>query len=67
MTQSPGAVVNGAVVNDLTFGRSLLSLAGAAGLVLLVPFVILLIGLPIALSIRGLTEAVGWLFALISS
>jgi hypothetical protein len=28
--------------------------------VLLVPFVILLIGLPIALAVRGLLEVVGW-------
>jgi hypothetical protein len=45
-------------------GRTLLqglaSLAGAAGIALAVPFVILLIGLPVALAVRGLLEAVGW-------
>ena len=46
--------------------RGLLSLAGASGLVLLVPFAILLVGLPIVLFVRGLAEAAGWLIALIS-
>jgi hypothetical protein len=41
----------------------LASLAGAAGIALLVPFVILLIGLPVALVIRGIAEAVGWVLA----
>jgi hypothetical protein len=36
------------------------SLTGAAGIALVVPFVILLIGLPIALAVRGLFEVVGW-------
>jgi hypothetical protein len=40
--------------------QGLVSLAGAAGIALAVPFVILLIGLPIALAVRGLLEAVGW-------
>jgi hypothetical protein len=42
------------------FLRGLVSLAGAAGIALAVPFVILLIGMPIALAVRGLLEAVGW-------
>ena len=46
-----------------TFLQVLVSLAGAAGIALLVPFVILLIGLPVALVIRGIAEAVGWLLA----
>jgi hypothetical protein len=46
-----------------TFLQVLASLAGAAGIALLVPFVILLIGLPVALVIRGIAEAVGWLLA----
>lgn len=41
---------------DRTFLQGLASLAGAIGLVLLVPFVILLVGLPIALSLRGALE-----------
>ena len=36
------------------------ALTGAAGIALVVPFVILLIGLPIALAVRGLLEVVGW-------
>ena len=43
-----------------TFLQGLVSLAGAAGIALVVPFVILLIGLPIALAVRGLLEVVGW-------
>ena len=48
-----------------TFLKGLMSLAGAAGIALLVPFVILLIGMPIALAIRGITAAASWLLALI--
>jgi hypothetical protein len=50
-------------VTKRTFLQGLVSLAGAAGIALLVPFAILLIGLPIALVVRGLAEAVGWLVA----
>ena len=46
-----------------TFLQGLVSLAGAAGIALLVPFAILLIGLPIALVVRGIAEAIGWLLA----
>ena len=45
------------------FLRALASLAGAAGIALLVPFVIILVGLPIALVVRGVVEAIGWLLA----
>jgi hypothetical protein len=45
------------------FLRSLASLAGAAGIALLVPFVILLVGVPVALVVRGVAEAIGWLLA----
>jgi hypothetical protein len=41
----------------------LISLAAACGVVLLVPFVILLVGLPVALLVRGFLEAVIWLIA----
>ena len=43
-----------------TFLQGLVSLTGAAGIALAVPFMILLIGLPIALAVRGLLEVVGW-------
>jgi hypothetical protein len=49
---------------DRTFIDGLLSLAGAAGIALLVPFVILLIGMPVALTVRGLVEVTGWLFGI---
>ena len=44
-----------------TLFQGLVSLAGAAGIALLASFVILLVGLPFALAVRGLLEAVGWL------
>jgi hypothetical protein len=47
---------------DRRFLQGLVSLAGAAGIALLVPFLILLVGLPVALAVRGLLEAIGWLF-----
>ena len=45
------------------FLRALASLAGAAGLALLVPVVILLVGVPVALAARGIVEAIGWLLS----
>jgi hypothetical protein len=39
------------------------SLAGAAGVALLVPVAILFVGMPVALAIRGLLEALQWLVA----
>ena len=48
-----------------TLIQGLLSLAGAVGIALLVPFVILLVGLPVALAVRGTVEAISWLLALI--
>ena len=45
------------------FLQALASLAGAAGIALLFPFAILLVGLPVALVVRGIAEAVGWLVA----
>jgi hypothetical protein len=52
---------------ELTFVAALVSLVGASGIALLIPLVILLIGLPIALAIRGVVEAVSWLIALIAA
>ena len=58
----------GAIVSrpeaDSTFVDVLISLAGAAGIALLVPFVILLIAMPLALTVRGLLELTGWLFGI---
>lgn len=50
-----------------TFLHGLVSLTGAAGIALLVPFAIVLIGLPIAVVGRGIAEALGWLLALIAA
>jgi hypothetical protein len=36
--------------------------ASAASLALLLPFAILIIGLPVVLAVRALLEAIGWLF-----
>lgn len=41
------------------------SFVAAIGIVLLVPFVFLLVGLPIVLVVRGLIEAMGWLSSLV--
>ena len=45
------------------FARTLVSFAGASGLMLLVPVVILLLGLPVVLAVRGLLELFQWAFA----
>ena len=47
---------------ERTFFQALVSLAGAVAISVTVPFVVLLIGLPFALAIRGLLEATAWLF-----
>jgi hypothetical protein len=47
---------------ERTFFQGLASLTGAAGIAVLVPFAILVVGLPVALAVRGLLEAIGWLF-----
>lgn len=44
---------------DVTFLKGVASLAGASALVLLVPFAVVLIGLPVAIAIRLLIEAIG--------
>jgi hypothetical protein len=48
-----------------TFPQHFVSFAGATGIALLVPLAILLVGLPIALAVRGIVEAISWLGALI--
>jgi hypothetical protein len=49
--------------SEVTWLQALISLAGAVGIALLVPFAILLVGLPVALTLRGLLEVVRWLFS----
>jgi hypothetical protein len=48
-----------------TFVKGLVSLTAAAGIALLVPLVIMLIGTPIALAGRGVVAAASWVLALI--
>jgi hypothetical protein len=48
-----------------TFGRSLALLLAAGGIALLIPFVVLALAAPVALSVRGLLEAGRWLLALV--
>jgi hypothetical protein len=48
-------------------GQGLQSLAGAIGVALLFPVGILIIGLPIALAVRLVVDAVAWLTALARS
>jgi hypothetical protein len=45
------------------FFRSLAALLALCGIVLLAPFVVLLLGLPIALALRALVEVGGWAMA----
>ena len=45
-----------------TFLQGLVSLAGATGIALLVPIAILVVGLPVVLAVRGVLEAIGWVF-----
>ena len=47
---------------ERTFLQLLVSLFGAAGIALLFGIGILLVGLPIVLIVRGVVEAIGWLF-----
>jgi hypothetical protein len=47
-----------------TFLETLWSFAGVAGLAVLVPFAILVVGLPVVLAIRALLEVIGWLAGL---
>jgi|GEM_PF-5448775 len=48
---------------DRTLAQRVASVAGAVGVALLVPVVILLIGLPVVLVVRLLVEAVTWILA----
>lgn len=46
---------------DRTFLQGLVSLAGAAGVALLLPFAILVVGLPMVFAVRGVLEVMGWI------
>ena len=62
----PGARTGTSGLNSgkRTFLHGLISLAGAGGIALVVPFAILLVGLPVVLAVRGVMELFGWLFGL---
>lgn len=47
------------------FREGFVSLAGVAGLALLVPVIILLLGAPVALGARAVAELFAWVAALI--
>jgi hypothetical protein len=49
-----------------TYADGVLALAGASGIALLVPVVVLAIGTPIALTLRAVLEVASWLGALIA-
>jgi hypothetical protein len=70
-TASDGATRVGVIdvsrptLGERTFIDGLTSLAGAAGIALLVPFAILLIGVPVVLAARGLLGTIGWRFGVV--
>lgn len=51
--------------SERTFAQALVSLLGAVGIALLVPFAILAVATPVALAIGGLLEAARWFVAII--
>jgi hypothetical protein len=60
---TPGAIdTSRSHRSDRTLLQAFVSLAGAAGTALLVSVAILLVGLPLALAVRGLLEILVWLF-----
>jgi hypothetical protein len=67
---SPAGDIRAAVTRDerpdiprtISARQAFTSLLSIAGIALLIPFAILLIGLPLALALRGALEAVLWLF-----
>ncbi len=60
-----GITISRSVEGERTFIDAVISLAAACGIVLIVPFAILLVGVPIALLVRGLVEAFNRLVAFI--
>lgn len=55
----------GAAQRKTTPVQALISLLGVAGVVLLVPFAILLVALPVVLAVRGVYELILWMGRLI--
>ena len=56
--------VSGRTPGVRSFLHALVTLCGAAGFALLFGVAILLVGLPIVLILRGVLEAIGWLFGI---
>lgn len=54
-------ILDGGFRGQRTALQWLMTLAGAVGVALLVPIAIVLVGLPVALGVRGIVEAVTWL------
>lgn len=50
--------------DERTFLQPLVSVAAAAGIALLVPFVILLLAAPFALAVRAVGEGIAWIMRL---
>ncbi len=48
-----------------TFRRHVVSLAGAIAIALLAPLVLILVGLPLVLTVRGILELLTWLFVVV--
>ena len=70
--QDDKAVVRAGVIDvsrspdaERTFAQALVSLIGATGLALLIPLVILAIGIPVALGIRGALAVAAWIVAFV--
>ena len=53
-------VVSKPIITERSFFQRLISFAGAIGTALLLPLAILVVGLPVALAVRGLLEFIGW-------
>jgi hypothetical protein len=65
-TSTNGAVdVSRPTDSERTFRQALTSLVGAAGIALLVPVAILVVGIPVALGVSGLIEAADWILAVL--
>jgi hypothetical protein len=46
---------------ERTIAQGFISGAGAAGVAVLLPFAVLIVGLPVVLAVRAVLEAFGWL------
>jgi hypothetical protein len=51
---------------ERTFLQALVSVGGAAGIALLVPFVILVAAAPFVLAVRGVAEGIAWIVRMVA-